>query len=169
MDTFCEQLIPVRKDTKTKITYLGIWILAIIISLTLILFMVLGGLSLLVAFAVIFGAYWLTSKLNVEFEYIITNGSMDIDKITNKSSRKRALTFDLKNVTRLEKYNPAAIHGINTKKIVFACNTDMEGVYFMAASRDTKDTAYLVFAPEDKIKSAINKFAPKFITNGVFE
>lgn len=168
MDTFCEQLISIRKDTKTIITYIGTWVLGVAVSLFIILFMLLGALSVPAATGIIFLAYWLTSKLNLEFEYIVTNGTMDIDKIVNKSYRKRVLSFELSNVTRLEKYNPAALNGINKKDIVFACNTDLEGAFFLAAQRDGKGNAYLVFAPEDKVKAAINKYAPKYITSGIF-
>ena len=93
----------------------------------------------------------------------------DIDKIINKSSRKRILSFDITKVTRLEKYNPAFISNIDNKQIVFACNTDDSEIYFMAAEDAKGKTVYLVFAPDKRIKSAIKKFAPRFITNSIFE
>lgn len=168
MDTFFEQLVTIKKDGKTTAAFIGIWLLAIIL-IALLFTLFLSGLSLFAAFGLLFGAYWLSSKLNVEFEYIITNGSMDIDKIINKSSRKRVLSLELPNVTRLEKYNPANLHGIDKKQIIFACNTELDNVYFLAADKNSKGTAYLVFAPDKRIKSAIEKFAPKFITNNVFD
>ena len=94
---------------------------------------------------------------------------MDIDKITNKSSRTRILSFDLSRVTRLEKYNPASISNINAKDIVIACNTFDEFAYFLTAERSGKGNVNLVFAPNQKIQSGIEKFAPKFITNNAFK
>lgn len=166
MDTFFEQLVTIRKDGKAMAAILGIWVVAIIIALALFTFV--SGLGLLLACGVLYGAYWLSSKLNVEFEYIITNDYMDIDKIINKSSRKRILSFDITKVTRLEKYNPALLNNINKKEIVFACNPADEDVYFMVAEKSTGGNAYLVFAPDKKIISGIKKFAPRFITNSVF-
>lgn len=168
MDTFFEQLITIKKDGKTLVLFIGIWVLAIIIAIALFTFV--AGIGLLLSCGVIFGAYWLSSKFNVEFEYIITNDSMDIDKIINKSSRKRILSFDITKVTRLEKYNPAFLNNIDKKDIVFACNPSDEEIYFMVAeSSHGGKNAYLVFAPDKRIKSAIKKFAPKYITNNIFE
>ena len=170
MDTFFEQLVTIRKSDKTLAAFIGIWLLGILISLLLFLTMFFGSLTLILIFGVMFGTYWLSSKLNVEFEYIITNDSMDIDKIINKSERKRILSFDIAKVTRLEKYNPALLNGINNKEIVFACNTNDDDVYFMVAeSSHGGKNAYLVFAPDKRIKSGIKKFAPKYLTNSMFE
>lgn len=170
MDTFTEQLIPIKKDSKAKTSYVAIWLLAAFLIAVVVLFMrYLSGLSVLVIAGIFYGAFWLSSKLNVEYEYIITNGTMDIDKITNKSSRARILTFELSGVTRLEKYNPAAIGNIDKKEIVIACNPDNENTYFLVADKKVKGNAYLVFNPDKRTKEAIKKFAPKFITNSVLD
>ncbi len=169
MDVFFEQIIGIKKTGKTILAFSGIWALAALLILFLFFTNLLGGLTLILCFGIGYGAYWLSSKLNVEFEYIITNGTMDIDKITNKSSRKRILSFELSKVTRLEKYNSVAVSNISPKEIVFACNQNDENAYFMNAERNGKGNVNLVFSPNDKIKSAIEKFAPKFITNNAFK
>lgn len=168
MDTFCEQLVTIKKDFKTNALYIGIWVLAAVLAAPFFLFPLFRGFAVLIAFGLGYGAYWLSSKLNVEFEYIITNDTIDIDQIINKSSRKRILSFDLPKVTRLEKYNPSLLNGINKKNIVFACNPEGDDVYFMVADRDRKGPAYLVFSPNNKTKNAIKKQAPRFVTNSVF-
>ncbi len=168
MDTFFEQIIAIKKTGKTIAAILGIWLAAFLLSLVLYLFPLLGTLSLLLIAGVFYGAYKLSSMLNIEYEYIITNGTMDIDKIINKSSRKRMLSFELSDVTRLEKYNPSLLRGIDTKKLVFACNANDPNAYFLVADKDGKGASYLVFSPDDKIKSGCAKFIPKFIVNSVF-
>lgn len=45
------------------------------------------------AAAALYGGYYLTTKLDVEYEYIFTNGEIDVDKITAQRSRKRLITF----------------------------------------------------------------------------
>ena len=168
MDVFFEQIIPIKKTGKTIAAVVGIYLLAFILIFLLVTIF-FSPLTILLCCGVAYGAFWLSSKLNVEFEYIITNGTMDIDKIVNKSSRKRILSFELSKVTRLEKYNPAAISNINSKEIVFACSTTEEDVYYMSAERNAKGNVNLVFAPNAKTKTAIEKFAPKFITNNAFK
>lgn len=173
-DAYFEQIVRIKKTPKTSLAIIGIWVLALI--LTFLMFTVviplvpaLSSIVIFICFGIAYGAYWLCTKLNVEFEYIITNGTMDIDKIINRSSRKRIVTFELSGVTRLEKYNAAAIKNINQKDIITACNLDDENAYFMAVSKSNGDTVNLIFSPNDKLKSAISKFAPKFVTNSAFK
>ena len=86
MDVFFEQIIPIKKTGKTIVLFLGIWVLAALISALVFLFLV--SFSPIFIFGIGYGAYYLSSKLNVEYEYIITNGILDIDKIINKSSAR---------------------------------------------------------------------------------
>lgn len=170
MDTFFEQIIGIKKNGKSIVGVLGIWFLALLLSLTVFLFSgYLGAFFVLIIAGIIYGAYKLSSLFNIEYEYIITNGSMDVDKIVNKSSRKRVLSFELPNVTRLEKYTPNILNNINAKEVVFACNQNDDNAYLMVAEKDGGKASYLVFSPNDKIKSAIIKFVPKFISNTAFK
>ncbi len=167
-DTFFEQIIPIRKTGKSVVAIFGIWFLALLLVFLLIT-VLSNPFSLFLICAVGYGAWWLTSKFNVEYEYIITNGTLDIDKITNKSARKRILSFELKDVTRLEKHNPALLQQLNRKEVVVACDNNDQGAYFMTAEKSGKGKINLVFAPNEKLQSAIERFAPKFITNNAFK
>ncbi len=94
---------------------------------------------------------------------------MDIDKIINKSSRKRILSFELATVSRIEKFNPAQISSVNAKELFITCNADDPAAYLMVSSTEGKGTSYLVFAPDERVRSAIVKFVPKFISNSAFK
>ncbi len=169
MDTFFEQIVSMRKSGKAVAAVIGIWLLALIICAALILFPVLGSIGFLIVFGVLFGAYKLSTFFNVEYEYIITNGTLDIDKITNRSSRKRVLSLELPTVSRLEKFNPHQLNNIDAKSVVVACNADDAEAYFLVAEREGKGSAYLVFAPDERLRSAMVKFIPKFIANSAFK
>lgn len=169
MDTFFEQIISIRKTGKTIAAILGIWFAAFVLCFLLMMFPILGTLNLLLIAGVLYGAFKLSTLLNVEYEYIITNGTMDVDKIINKSSRKRMLSFELSTVSRLEKYNPAALNNINAKSVVFACDDNDPNAYFLVAEKEGKGASYLVFSPDDRIKEAAAKFIPKFIANSAFK
>ncbi len=170
MDTFFEQIIAVKKNGKALAAIIGIWLAAFLVCFVLIMFMgVLGTFSLLLAAGVLFGAYKLSVRFNVEYEYIVTNGTMDIDKIINKSSRKRILSFELATVSRIEKFNPAQISSVNAKELFITCNADDPAAYLMVSSTEGKGTSYLVFAPDERVRSAIVKFVPKFISNSAFK
>ncbi len=169
MDTFFEQITSMKKSGKEIAAIIGIWFLAFIICGFLILFPILGSFGILIVCGVLFGAFKLSAFFNVEYEYIITNGTLDIDKITNRSSRKRILSLELSTVSRLEKFNSHQLNGIDAKAVVIACNTNDGEAYFLVAEREKKGSAYLVFAPDERLRSAMVKFIPKFIANSAFK
>lgn len=173
MDTFFEQIVSIRKSTGKILLQAFIWLMAFLLSAFFILFLsriaIIGFFSVLLAAAVLFGAYKLSSLLNIEYEYIITNGTMDIDKIVNKSSRKRILSFELPEVTRIDKFNPATQNMNTQKNLVFACEPNNPAAYLMVCEKEGKPATYLVFAPDERIKSAVIKFVPKFVSNSAFK
>mgnify|MGYP006926041630 FL=1 len=170
MDTFFEQIIAVKKSGKEIAAITGIWLLAFVVCFLLVFFMgYLGSFAFLLIAGALFGAFKLSSRFNVEYEYIVTNGTMDIDKIINKSSRKRVLSFELATVSRLEKFNQGLLSSVNSKEIVAACNLNDPEAYLMVSSVEGKGTYYLIFAPDERVRGAIIKFVPKFIANSAFK
>ena len=99
MDTFFEQIIAIRKSGKEISLIILIWLAVLLLSAAAFLF--LGTLGLIIIFGIGYGAWWLSSKFNVEYEYIVTNDTLDIDKIINKSSRKRVSSINISKVERL--------------------------------------------------------------------
>ena len=162
MDTFFEQLVTIKKNAKTYLAYIGI-ALATILVMTVSL-IALGNLAIVVIFFVLFGAYKLYSMLSIEYEYIITNSTMDIDKIIAKSSRKRILSFELSEVERIEKYRAELPQDI-LKDCFFACNTGDENAYVLIIHPDGKAKQSLVIAPDDRMKEAMKKFLPKYVVD----
>ncbi len=170
MDTFFEQIISIKKNGKSIACLIGLWLAALLLCFILFLFSgYIGSFFILLIAGILYGTFKLSGLLNIEYEYIITNGTMDIDKITNKSKRKRILSFELSGVSRLEKYTPNCLNNINVKDVVFACDTTDSNAYLMVSEKQGGKTAYLVFSPNEKIKSAIIKFVPKFISNSAFK
>lgn len=167
MDTFFEQIIAIKKSGKTIAALAGLCLAAVLICFLLL--NLLGSFSLLLIAGVLYGTYKLSGFFNIEYEYIVTNGTMDIDKIINKSSRKRMLSFELQTVSRIEKYNPALLNSVNSKDVLIACNTDDKDAYLIVSSAEGKGTKYLVFAPDERVRGAITKFVPKFISNSAFK
>ncbi len=169
MDTFFEQIVAIRKNGKAIASLIGIWLLAFVLTALLFLTMILGSLTLLVIAGLLYGAFKLSGLFNIEYEYIVTNGTFDVDKIVNKSSRKRIMSFELSTVSRLEKYNGAQLNNIDAKKVLTACDTSDENTYLLVSEKEGKGVQYLVFSPNEKMQSAIVKFLPKFIANSAFK
>lgn len=94
-DVFKEQLVK-RENTfkETAIRICG-WVLVVLLSI-LVFFNLGPFIGLLVAFVAGFGARFLMGYLNVEYEYIFTNGELDIDIIYDLARRKRVFTMNMK-------------------------------------------------------------------------
>ena len=126
MDTFVEQIIAIKKTSKTWLAYAGITFAAIMLMTAAFIF--LNSLFIPIDFFIFLGAYKLYMMQSIEYEYIVTNSTMDIDKIIAKSSRKRIVSFDLSAVLRIEKYTGHLSPDIE-KNCFFACNQNDENSY----------------------------------------
>lgn len=160
MDVFVEQIVAIKKTGKDFAAYIGI----VLLSLTLMLigYIFLTSIFIAVAAAVIFGAYKLFLRLNIEYEYIITNGTMDVDKIIAKSSRKRMISFDVSSIQRIEKYTGVLPKNIE-KDCFFACNKKDENAFVVYYKEEGKQQKTFVFAPNEKVREAIKSILPKYI------
>lgn len=99
MDVFVEQIVKKKMESKEKLTAVGIAVAAL--ALCCVIFFLSGYLmafTLVLVAAAIFGAYWLITNLNMEFEYAITNGDITVDKIIARRRRKRVVSIDAKEV-----------------------------------------------------------------------
>lgn len=171
MDVFFEQIIEIKKSLKDYLMLAGLWILAIGLSAVILffLFAAIGPITLLPVIGIIYGAYKLSMFFFVEYEYIITNGSLDIDKIIAKNSRKRIASVELSCVDSLNKFNPSKKIQSGYERVVIACNKEDNNAYEMTVTKEGKGRQYIVFSPNDKIKTAAVKFLPKFIANSAFK
>lgn len=98
-DVFKEQLIKKEKNSKDNLIKIGVVAGAIVLFLVLSAFsgnQVVNALFPFIFLGLLAGAYALFTIMNVEYEYIYTNGELDIDKITNKSRRKRIFSSDIR-------------------------------------------------------------------------
>ena len=74
MDVFVEQIVKKRNTTKDIAVIVGIILAALILCFVFAIILpalvpILGTLSLFLVAGTIFGAYWLISSMNLEFEY----------------------------------------------------------------------------------------------------
>jgi hypothetical protein len=91
---FKEQIVKRTPTTLDMLKKAGLVIAVIIILFVSMMF--LGQFALLITIAAGFGAYLLMGFLSVEYEYIFTNGELDIDAIYNRTRRKRMYSGTVK-------------------------------------------------------------------------
>lgn len=167
MDVFHEQLVKVKLNAWSYIMMVLIVISALFLSAFLFLYSLEIPILVLLVVGVIYGAVKLLSLFNVEYEYIITNGTVDIDKITAKSSRKRVLSFECKDILRSGKYNPKSAPVTGAEATLVCCTSDDPQAYYLLVSAAGKKKL-LIFTPNDKMKAGIRECAPRNMSKDLF-
>lgn len=161
MDIFCEYIIKKDQTVKDLVKRLGIIMAAIVLSFLLLVFNnLLMGFGFVLIVAVIYGAVFLYRKTNIEYEYILTNSVLDIDKIFAKSSRKRAESIDFKNVEAFGKASEAPTSP--AKEIDYAGNINADNVFYIEYFKDGEKKR-VFFQPNQKILDNLHKVAPKLV------
>lgn len=94
-------------DLKSRLIKAGIIVAAIFLTMLFMLFAFskFGQIAFLLAVGTVVGAYYLIKYRNKEYEYIFTDGEVDIDIINGQISRKRSCTIKPENVEVIVKYS----------------------------------------------------------------
>ena len=167
MDVFSEQIVAVRKSPAERFIQIGVivsGILLIILCGAAYVSGILGSLSILLgalAAGTVYGMWFFTSRLNIEYEYLVTNGEIDVDKITAKRSRLRVMNQHLRSINEFGKYNSDSFANRTFDYRVVACTVDEDARY--AVFSDDGEETLLIFAPNKKVLGAMKKYAPRHI------
>lgn len=165
MDIFLEKIVR-RKRTVSDIA-----IIVGIIFVALLLIMVLGSIKflssfiLLIVVAIGYFAYILIRGRSIEYEYIVTNGDLDIDMIIAQRKRKRIFAGSCKDFEVVAKMTSGQYnHNMqNIKKRVQAVTSmDSQDVYFISAVKDG-EKVIVFFEPHAKMIESFKKYIPRKI------
>ena len=176
MDTFFEQLIVRKKRSieiiiQSLIVFFGV---ALIIIMFLIAFFRFFGQVSSLFVPLSFGAgvalYYIINDFYIEYEYSITNGYFDIDKIIGKRKRKRLISTSCSEFQEFGDYN------LNKEKLqqrqfnttVFAANIGEEGLYYAVVKTKKSGLSLIVIQPDNRIKQALKKFIPRQVQGNAF-
>ena len=160
MDVFCEYIVKVKKNpVELTISALGIILAVILLGFSLFfLFTPFSSFVLLIDAGVVYGAYILITHFNVEYEYILTNGDIDIDKIIAKRKRKRVLSFSTKEFEIVAPYK----QGENSTNVLDLGTRNYENAYYAVFSKDGQKKT-LVFNPPQKMIEAMKTYSPRTV------
>ena len=89
-DVFKEQIVKRKENNMDRMKRIGLVVVVIVIFFIAI--STIPAFTPVITLAAAFGAYFLMGFLKVEYEYVFTNGELDIDIIYNRSRRKRLFT-----------------------------------------------------------------------------
>lgn len=165
MDTFFEQIVKVRRTGKQKAMVIGIILLALILLLLDSWFLIPNPIYMPIGLLAVFGICWAAYKLillsSIEYEYIFTNGDLDVDKITARASRKRMVSINCSRVERYGKYTEAVRPSDSIKKIYNFCDAGDPNAVYIIAPNKTEGMVMIIFAPEERVKTAVEKAIPR--------
>lgn len=158
---FKEQIIKRQPSTKDLLMKIGIVLAAVVLSLASFTFLgMFGPVGVVVA---LFGAYWLWQRTNKEFEYVFTNGELDIDTIYNKSQRKRTFSCDIKDFQICAKVNDTQYANEFSRAeqtLDFSSNSKDAQPYAALLDYKGKKTK-MIFEPNEKILEAMRFYIPR--------
>ncbi len=160
MDSYSEQLVTKQRGTGDIVKLAAISIGSLILASAFMYLAIATSFFTLVIPAVIilFVGVWLMGNQNIEYEYIITNGEMDIDKIIGKRKRKRMITLDLKSAQDFAPYPPEEDKSADAT--VHASNGLEQDAYYLLVNHSGYGVVKLIFNPNEKMREAITQELP---------
>ncbi len=178
MDVYIEELMPKNKDKNDwvffivtilsglLVTGLIIWIMVYMAFANNMATQFVLSLGPLAIAGVWYGVYHISNSKSVEYEYILINNNLDIDKIMAKKTRKRLISVDIKNATLMAKVDDKILSTEQfpprTKIYNYSpLNKNMD-TYFIDCMADG-ERCIVLFQPTAKMVDALWKFNPKAV------
>ena len=121
-------------------------------------------ITLLVVLGAGFGGYKLMTMRMLEYEYSLTNGYVAVDKIMNRSSRKRMTAFECNTAEDIGPYNQneARLKNQSFDARIFATEyADHRDAWYMVVRSQKTGKTLVVFNPDEELLEGIKKFIPR--------
>ncbi len=167
MDVFVEQIVKKTTSGKDSVLKLligiGIGVLSALCVFIFFLMLPLAGLGLLLICGIFYGGYYLLTGLDCEYEYIVTNGEIDVDKIIAKRKRVRLVTAKASLFEAFGEYgesSPAAADGVTVVNAAGASDSERAKNYYADFKHASAGNVRLIFTPEERVVDAIVPFMP---------
>lgn len=162
MDVYKEQLVKRAKTQTDDIKKYALIMGAISFSALILLLSLPTVFAMIGIFAVvgiIFGVVYLIKGMGVEYEYIFTNGEMDIDKISGQRTRKRLATFKIKEAAAFGQFDENTdLDGDYT--IINATDGLSENNWYVLFKHRDHGMTYLLFTPEEEMLELVKGSLP---------
>lgn len=155
-DFYAEYLVskaPTGADTAKRI---GIGLAAAVLAAGALWF-IFFPISLFIIAGVFYGAYYLMTGIDAEYEYILTNGDLDIDKIIGKRKRKRLVSASIGDFTA---FGPIREAGDFNGTTVLA-SSGIGNDYYADFVHKSEGNVRLIFTPNEKILDGMELFLPR--------
>lgn len=171
MDVYKEQLVKKAITSNDRLKTTGLFALVVIIGTILITMALFAAPNLLFvaivgAGGLIYGAFYLAKDMQVEYEYLYTNGELDIDKIMGQRKRKRLVTVNIGKVTSFGKYSENLEISDSVTTIDASSGFEENHWYMTFAHRDYGECC-MFFTPNDEMLQLLVDNLPRTVRQGV--
>lgn len=164
MDVFIEKIVVRKKTTIDVLITVGLAILSLILIFLVIPFIpLLNTMWFFASAAVIFFAYHIAKTRNIEYEYSVTNGDLDIDTIIARRKRKRIYSGNCKDFEIVAKLKSSkydnSVQNIQNK-INAASSLESPDVYFIVTEYNGERTV-IFFEPDQRMIDSFKTYIPR--------
>lgn len=171
MDFFNECIVKKKRTSQDTMSSIIIVLVAVMLLYLILIQLSMGKVVFLIPVEiaiVIYCSYRLWTSLNVEFEYSVTNGDLDIDKITAKKRRKKIVRVKLKDFEYFapldDKHISVAEDKSVNKVIDVSSDIDSPNVYF-AIYFNNSEKICLLFEPNEKMIKNFADYIPRSLNH----
>lgn len=164
MDLFCEYLVK-KKSTSDSLKRASLILACVVVSLAIVyisLFVKRAFISaapILIA-AAIYGTVILRRNFSLEYEYIFTNGVLDIDVIKGRARRSKLISVSCR---KIEYMGPVCKKNTSENKIIDAVYDEKRSGKYVLTFTDHGQKTDLYFQPPEKLVSNMKKYNPRNI------
>ncbi len=168
-DVFKEQLVKSGVDPKKMFfkIFIGIIISVVILIVVKNLLLVVGIITALFFVDYKYLGMFADGFVDryIEFEYIATNGSFEVDKIINKARRKKQMTLEMKDITCFSKADGQRLIGMahgceKVNDFSNRYNKNLSDKYSFIIMENGKKVQ-VIFEPNEAILSVFQTFVPR--------
>lgn len=184
-DIFLEQLVPRKKTTGDKVkigliifggTVFSIFMILVLFAYKVITFnsgqqgsgQFIVPFGFLLIAAAWYGIYLLLNTFNVEYEYVIVNNEIDIDKVMSKKGRKHLVSVDIKNATLMARIDDNENNSIyknppeGVKILNYSAMSNSGFTYFIDCSVE-EERKIILWQPTRKMVETLWKYNPRAV------
>ena len=161
MDMFIEKIVRRRKSL-LDMAYTS-FIITVALILSFLAFVMIPSISPLIIMGVGYLAYFLASKRNIEYEYAVTNGDLDVDIIFSQKKRKRVFSANCKEFDIVASMNSDQhTKGLLENKTVedYTSRNPLANRWYISLKHAGKEKIIL-FEPSEQILDSFKVFIPR--------
>ncbi len=168
-DLFKEQLVKSSVDTKKMFIKIFLGTILSVVILIILQDFVFSGILIALLFYLDYRFLGLFADgfvdRYIEFEYIATNGSFEIDKVINRARRKSQMSIEMKDISCLDKADSQRIIGLShscdsEKDFSNLNNKNLSEKYCFIIIENGKKVK-VTFEPNEDMLKVFKTFVPK--------